>query len=140
MDRDLVLFITGRVTEAVNRYLTAQLRRHDMGELAVSHAEILGILSRRGSVRLKELAALIGKDKSTVTALTKKLLAMGYIRKADDPSDSRVTLIGLTEKGKGLVPEINAISARLRKKAYRGLSDGERDELARLLNRIRGNF
>jgi MarR family transcriptional regulator, organic hydroperoxide resistance regulator len=140
MERDLVLFITGRITELVNRYLTAQLRRHGMGDLAVSHAEIIGILTRRGSVQLKELVELIGKDKSTITALTKKLLGMGYIRKMADPSDSRVTRIELTAKGKELGTAMGAISARLRKKAYRGLSDGEKDQLVRLLNKIRGNF
>jgi MarR family transcriptional regulator, organic hydroperoxide resistance regulator len=140
MDGDLALFIAGRVTERVNRYLTAELKKHGMGALGVSHTEIIGILTRIDRVQLKELAGFIGKDKSTITALTGKLLRMGYIRRTTSPDDNRVVYITLTAKGRELEPAITAISRRMRKKAFRGFGEDEKQVLAGLLERIRKNF
>ncbi len=140
MKRDLVLFAIGRISELVKAYLNGELKMHGMGGLGVSHSEILGILIVRERVQLKELVELIGKDKSTITALTKKLLKKGLIEKTADPEDNRISHIYLTEKGRRLEPDIMAISARLKKKAYRGLTEEERGQLAVLLEKIRRNF
>lgn len=140
MRNDLILFTIGRISERAKSFLTAELREHGMGELGVSHTEILGILTRLERVQLKDLVDLIGKDKSTITALTKKLLRMGLVRKTADPHDSRVSYLSLTARGRGLEATILAISRRLREKAYRGLSENERKELIRLLAKIQGNF
>jgi DNA-binding MarR family transcriptional regulator len=140
MGRDLVLFSMGRITERVKGFLAEELRKHGMGGLGVSHMEIIGILTRRENVQLKELVELIGKDKSTITALTKKLMRMGLVRKITDSEDSRVSHIALTDKGRRLEPGIMRISRRLRKKAYRGLTKEELDRLSELLEKMRRNF
>ena len=140
MRNDLILFTIGRISERAKSFLTAELRERGMGELGVSHTEILGILTRLERVQLKDLVDLIGKDKSTITALAKKLLRMGLVKKAADPADSRVSYLSLTAKGRELEAPIMAISRRLREKAYRGLSENERKELIRLLAKLQGNF
>ncbi|TAL31529.1 MAG: MarR family transcriptional regulator [Spirochaetes bacterium] len=140
MDRDLVLFVIGRITERVNRFLAGELREGGMRELGVSHMEIIGVLTRREKIQMKDLVNLIGKDKSTITALVKKLVRMGLVKKSADPGDSRVSFISLTVKGKGLEPVINAISVRLRARAYRGLTEREKGDLMRLLGKMLGNF
>jgi DNA-binding MarR family transcriptional regulator len=140
MKHDLVLFAIGRISELAKQYLIGELKSRGMGDLGVSHMEIIGVLTRRRSVQLKELVELIGKDKSTITALTKKLLKKGLIEKRADPDDSRISHISLTEKGRRLEPEVMAISARLRRKAYQHLGEEEREQLAVLLEKIRRNF
>ncbi len=140
MKRDLVLFAIGRISELAKQYLAGELRSHGMGDLGVSHMEIIGVLTRRQSVQLKDLVELIGKDKSTITALTKKLLKKGLIEKRSDPDDNRISHISLTEKGRRLEPAVMAISARLRRKAYQDLSEEEKEQLAALLEKIRRNF
>ena len=140
MRNDLILFTIGRISERAKIFLTGELRERGMGELGVSHTEILGILTRRERVQMKDLVELIGKDKSTITALAAKLLRMGLVRKTADPEDSRVSYLSLTAKGRELEAPIMAISRRLREKAYRGLSENERKELIRLLAKIQGNF
>ncbi len=140
MQHELILFAISRISERAKSHLAAELRGHGMGELGVSHTEIIGVLTRRERVQLKDLVDLIGKDKSTITALTKKLLRMGLVRKTADPDDSRVSYLSLTAKGKELEAPIMVISRRLREKAYRGLSESERKRLLRLLLKIQGNF
>ncbi len=135
-----MLFAIGRISELAHRFLTSELRRHGMGELGVSHTEIIGVLTRRDRIQMKELVDLIARDKSTITALVKKLVRMGLVYKTADPDDSRVTYISLTGKGRKLETIVNGISARLREKAYRGLSDKDREEMMRLLEMIRKNF
>ncbi|HDP80375.1 MAG TPA: MarR family transcriptional regulator [Spirochaetes bacterium] len=140
MDHDLILFSIGRIAEQANRFLMAELRRRGMGELGVSHMEIVGVLTRRDKIQMKELVELIGKDKSTITALVKKLLRLKLITRSPDPGDSRVSHISLTEKGRKLESTVNEISKRLREKAYRGLSERDKEEMMRLLEMIRRNF
>jgi len=135
-----VLFLIGRISEQAHRFLTSELRRHDMGDLGVSHIEIIGVLTRRDRIQMKELVDLIGKDKSTITALVKKLLRLKLITRSPDPGDNRVSHISLTEKGRKLEPTVNKISKRLREKAYRGLSERDKEEMMRLLEMIRRNF
>ena len=48
------------------------------------------------------IAQAINRDKSTVTVLVNKLERLKYIEKRKDATDSRVTLIRLTPKGKGV--------------------------------------
>jgi MarR family transcriptional regulator, organic hydroperoxide resistance regulator len=140
MDNDLVLFVIGRIAERVNRFLAGELREAGMGELGVSHMEIVGVLTRREKIQMKDLVDLIGKDKSTITALVKKLVRLGLVRKSADPGDSRISFISLTAKGRGLEPAILRISARLKSRAYRGLSGKDKGDLMRLLAKIRESF
>jgi MarR family transcriptional regulator, organic hydroperoxide resistance regulator len=140
MNRDLVLFSIGRVNERANRFLEGELKKNGLGDLGVSHAEIIGVLLMQGKVQMKDLVALIGKDKSTITALVKKLARLGLIKKVPDPEDNRVTHILLSEKGRKLEGVIMAISKRLRVRAYRGLSEKDKERLAEVLERIGNNF
>jgi DNA-binding MarR family transcriptional regulator len=89
---------------------------------------------------MREIAKKIGRDKSTVTALIKKLIAIGYVEKRKDPSDSRVTLIKLTKEGLGLKQNFEEISEILLKKIYRNFSKTEKEMIIYGLEKIDGNL
>lgn len=89
---------------------------------------------------MKELADRTGKDKSTVTALVDKLLAMGTISKDRDPLDQRVYYISLTEKGAAMKDDFFQLSEELMSTIYSGLSESDEQALLVLLNKIKDNF
>jgi MarR family transcriptional regulator, organic hydroperoxide resistance regulator len=89
---------------------------------------------------MRVLAKRINRDKSTVTALVKKLVALGYVERLEDPDDHRVTLVRLTEKGWGLQQQFEEISSILLNNVYRGLSRQEKEAIIGGLERIAENL
>jgi Mn-dependent DtxR family transcriptional regulator len=87
-----------------------------------------------------EIARKIDRDKSTVTSLVRKLAELGYVRSGPSPSDSRMTMVMLTEKGGALENDFKEVSAMLKETIYRGGSLLEKEILARLLTRARDSL
>lgn len=121
-------------------FLKAELQARGLPDMVSSHGNILFQLSQAGSLTMKELSERIHRDKSTTTALVNKLEAAGFVVRAKDNADSRVTNISLTETGKNYNDTLSAISSALNERCCQGLSVDEQKTLFELLARISGNF
>jgi DNA-binding MarR family transcriptional regulator len=97
-------------------------------------------LYKKPRLTMAEIAAKIGRDKSTVTALVDKLVRLGYVTKEKDTEDSRVVYVTLTHKGDELKPVFDAISKEVLDVLYLGISEKEKEDLIRILNKILYNF
>jgi DNA-binding MarR family transcriptional regulator len=137
---DHVIALAGSVTEKADRLITRELRARAIRGLAPSHGAILFELYRSEEISMKEISKRISRDKSTVTALIKKLEALGYVEKINDRQDGRVTLVRLTKKGLELKPAFDRISEALLKRAYLGFSTKERERLVTLLEKVLRNL
>ena len=115
-------------------------RLAEKGNFVSSHGFILYLLSQRGRMKMGELAQVINRNKSTTTALIKKLRDEGLIKEETDESDSRMKYVSLTEKGKEYNTLTAAISRELLETYYRGFSPDEKEELLRLLVKLNGNI
>lgn len=140
LSKDFIILMAGRISYKANRFLLAELRKVNITNFASSHGEILGALMVKGKLQLKVLIKLIDKDKSTITALVKKLIRLGYIQKVQDVQDKRKSYISLTKKGELLRTDYMNISKKLREKAYKNITEKEKEILFRLLNKIDGNL
>jgi DNA-binding MarR family transcriptional regulator len=140
MEKDQIIFLIGRIQYKASRFLTRELRNHDIKGLATSHGEILGALMFRGPLSMTEIARIIGKDKSTITALVNKLIRLGYVKKEKHGTDNRFNLIDVTQKGEALKPAFISIARKLRALSYKDISDDEREMLARLLKKLNENI
>ena len=140
MKRDQILFLISRVRYKASKFLAREMKAHHIIGLGVSHGEILGTLMYRGPSTMTEVARIIGKDKSTITALITKLIRMEYVEKRKGGADNRFSQIALTPKGKALKPAFFAIAEKLRATSYRGITDDERDQLVRLLAKLQENL
>jgi DNA-binding MarR family transcriptional regulator len=140
MKKDHIIFLIGRIQYKANRFLSREMKAHSIKGLAPSHGEILGYLMARGPLPMSEIARIIDKDKSTITALVNKLIKLGYVEKRSDPADSRISLIALTRKGMALKPDFLLIAQKLRSHSYNGVSDDERETLVSLLNKLNANL
>ncbi len=98
------------------------------------------ILSLSKRLTMNELAKAIHRSKPTVTILTRKLEAAGYIRKAGNANDTRSFHVELTEKGKGLIPILYKVSEKIIKKTFAGIDDKQRTLGMEFLSRIKNNL
>jgi len=140
MKNDQIIFLIGRIQYKASRFLTRELRVHDIKGLATSHGEILGALMFQGPLSMTEIARIIDKDKSTITALVDKLIRLGYVKKEKHGADNRFSLIAVTQKGEALKPAFVSIARKLRALSYKDIPDDERETLVRLLTKLNENL
>ncbi len=129
-----------KIREGVNRLIVQGLHEHGIDGIVTSHGDIFYVLFRHEELSMQETADLIGKDKSTVTALVDKLIKAGFIEKRQDETDRRMAFIRLTEEGQRLRPDFHEISVTLLARIYAGFTEQEKETLMSLLTRIQENI
>ena len=92
-------------------------------------------LSKEDGVSMGDVARAIGVDPSYITALVDDLDQRGLARREPAPYDRRVKIIVLTDEGRRLGEEINAILS-VPPAAFNALSQSELRELRALLDKI----
>lgn len=140
METKNIISLISKVRESANKFITNEMDNCGIKGLVPSHGDILIALQKSEKLTMKELAEKIGKDKSTVTALVDKLVKQGYVEKTRDVEDNRVVFVSLAEKGKALKPMFDAISQDLLSKVYKNISQNEKEDLTKILTKIKNNF
>jgi MarR family transcriptional regulator, organic hydroperoxide resistance regulator len=135
-----IVSLISKIRSKANKIIVRELRARDIKGLSPSHGDILFCLFQSGSSSMMELAKKIDRDKSTLTALVKKLVAMGYIETVKDKKDSRVTLVTLTKKGRQLKPDFDEISKILLERTYGNCSSREKEVIVVGLEKLLRNM
>ena len=86
------------------------------------------------------LADDVLNDRPNITRILDVLERKDLIRRKNDPSDRRNTLIFLTEKGKNLIDTLLPDVIEEKEKYYKGLKEKDVDELRRILSVIEANL
>jgi DNA-binding MarR family transcriptional regulator len=140
MKTNHIISLVSRIRDKAGRLIIYELKNREIPGLAPSHGDILMLLFHSETVHLGEVAKRIGRDKSTVTALVKKLIDFGYVQKKQDPDDSRITRISLTESGRALRKDFDEISEILLQRVYKGFSEKEKEVMIHGLEKINRNL
>lgn len=98
---------------------------------------LLMSLNRPNPAKLARVAALLGMDRTTVTANLKPLERHHLVRTAPDPADGRARLLQLTPAGRSVLGKAVPIWRRVHAEIEAALSDPDatRSELNRLSTR-----
>lgn len=96
-------------------------------------------LARTGPMIQAQLSDALGCEPPSVTLMTRKLEASGYIRRAPAPGDKRASIVELTGSGRALVEKIKRIWRALAEETVTGLPARTVAELPGLLNTLTGN-
>jgi MarR family transcriptional regulator, organic hydroperoxide resistance regulator len=139
-DIEGIIATISTVREKANRYISHQLRKRGVEDIATPYGAIFVNLFRSGELTMGEIARNIRRDKSTVTVLIRKLVDLGYVETSSSPQDARATVVRLTEKGKSLEPVFIEITKGIQKRVYKGFTETEKEVLASLLERVRDNL
>jgi len=139
-DKYIVYFIS-KTKKKMTEFIERQLKEKQLDDLVPSYGNILTVLyDNGGKLSMKEIGKLIGKDKSTITALVNKLMKLGYVEKEKCKEDKRVTYIILTEKAEAIEGKFNEISESVNSTAYKNFSNEEKETLLKLLKKLNNNF
>jgi DNA-binding MarR family transcriptional regulator len=140
METNHIVSLISKIRSKASKIIIGELHARNIKGLSPSHGDILFCLFQSGSASMMELAKKIDRDKSTLTALVKKLVAMGYIETVKDKKDSRVTLVTLTKKGRQLKPDFEEISKILLERTYGNCSSREKEVIVVGLEKLLRNM
>ncbi|MPQ44948.1 MarR family winged helix-turn-helix transcriptional regulator [Clostridium tarantellae] len=139
-DKYIVHFMS-KTKKKMIKFIQKELAENNLKEIDPSYGNILTALYESNKpLTMNEIVKKTSKDKSTITALVKKLLDLGYVKKFKSTEDNRVTFIVLTEKAEGIKETYTKISKNLNKTVYSGFSDSEKKVFLDLLKRINDNL
>lgn len=140
MRSDWLIHLVSRTREKLRFYLSAELRSVGLKDFEPAHGAVLFALSAAQPLTMQRLAQLTERDASTMTVLVRKLRSRGYLASEKGSADQRESVISLTPKGAKAVPLVRRASARVLRRAYRGVSRAERALVISLLQRIHANL
>ncbi|GLW08276.1 hypothetical protein Misp01_34060 [Microtetraspora sp. NBRC 13810] len=108
--------------------------------LTRSRAHLIRELHRRGPVRQRVLAHALDVSARNITGLVDALVTTGFVTREPHPTDRRVILVTLTEKGARMAEEMDrdrrelarALFSGMRKDRFDAFTEGVDAILARL--------
>lgn len=100
------------------------------------HFHMLGLLAASGPLRSGALAERLGVRRSTLSSAAERLMRLGLIGRAEDPSDGRAVLYSLTSQGLDAAYAIRRQDLRNAEAMLRSLNPGERAAFLPLIERV----
>ena len=92
-----------------------------------AHGQVLACLLHDGEMRLTDIAARTGFDRSTVSHLVKELARRKLIRRREHPDDRRAVLLSPAKRGEALRDDIERIHRRINAQLRSTLTDADVD-------------
>lgn len=139
-DKYIVYFIS-KTKKKMVKFIEKKLNEKELYNLVPSYGNILTVLyDHNGTLSMKEIGKLLGKEKSTITAIVDKLEKLGYVDKIKSEKDRRTTFVCLTEMGKNIEKKFEEISCDVHSTAYKNFTKEEKNEFLRLLKKMNQNF
>jgi DNA-binding MarR family transcriptional regulator len=93
-------------------------------------------LNENGPMIQAQLSEALGCEPPSVTLMTRKLEAAGYIRRRPAPFDKRASIVELTDSGKALANRIKRLWRALAEETVTGMSSEAVEELTRLIRTL----
>jgi len=84
----------------------------------------------------RDLSSYLRLDPSQVVALVDDLQSRGLITRRPDPADRRANIVVATEEGRALFARAQAAVQEAERSAHGAITDAEREQLTRLLQRL----
>lgn len=122
------------------KLISKKLEAYGFTDSEPCYGNIIHALSKHGKLTMKALASSIGRDKSTVTVLIRKLELRGVVRKISNPDDLRSKFIELTEKGIIKSQKFEEISEDINQQIWDNISDHEGEVLLEVLMKLINNI
>ena len=102
--------------------------------------QVLTLVGKHEGINQGGVADLIEVEPITVGRMVDRLQESGLIERRSDPADRRAWRLFLTERGRGLLGQLQPCGAATASLALEGVSAEERALLHDILERMRGNL
>ncbi len=87
-----------------------------------------------------DLAAKMQITPATITRMIQRMEKAGFVQRRPDEHDQRVSRVYLTEEGRAVQSELQAVFERLERETFAGFNEQELVVLRGFLGRIRANL
>lgn len=118
-------------------FFAKKLKHYSLGS---SEMAVLLQISYFGELSQDQIASNIVMDKASISKIVKKLLQKGYIYVARDTEDNRIHRLGLTLKGKEILPVLKDSTKEWLDILSTGLSAEEIDKMCCILDKMMQNI
>jgi MarR family transcriptional regulator, transcriptional regulator for hemolysin len=109
-------------------------------ELTLPQCKVLAHLSRNEGISQARLAELTETDPMTLVRTLDRMQQDGWIERRPDPIDRRAHCLFLRDPAKPILDRIWKFAEQTRTEALGALSQGEREHLIDLLERVHGTL
>ncbi len=133
-DRSMQTWI--QILRAFQKIRAKELKYINASGLSMNQFEVLEVLYHRGDLQIGVITKLIASTPGNVTVVVKNLVRDGLAQTLPSMEDSRVRMIGITEKGRDLIGGMFTQHAANLKGYFDVLSDEELVTLYDLLRKL----
>lgn len=105
-------------------------------ELSPVDEQLVRVILANGPVRVTDLAAWQGVDKSTITPQVRRLEERGLVRRSADAADRRAALLSVTARGRRACEQMDASAVAVISHVLRDWPEKDRNTFAGLFERF----
>ena len=122
-----------KIAREVGKFTARAMRAEGVG---TAEFDLIHVVRKNPGITQAEICRVLGADKGAVAKQTANLESKGYLRREVNPADGRSQLIFPTEQAQRLKKSKAHIESLFYEWLAEPLSEGERAEFARLLDRL----
>ena len=123
----------GQALRLHRQFMTRRLGETDIHP---GQAACLGVLAHHDGIAQRDLAEALHIAPPTLSRMLQSMEKNGLVERRDDEADQRLSRVYMTDAGRAVAREMRAAMADHVPVAVAALSDEERVELARLLDKL----
>jgi DNA-binding MarR family transcriptional regulator len=132
-------FLLDRTAKRVKQYAQQKFKELNFN-VTVDQWLVLKHLYENESMKQNELAEMLFKDNPTLTRIIDLLCDKGLTTRRQHPADRRSFQVALTRQGKAKVEQMKPKIAKIRLKAWEGLSKNDFTHFTKVLDTIYDNL
>lgn len=126
----------GYILRLVSQRHSAIFQSGDVHGLTATQFAALIRIDEKGTCSQNQLGRLSAMDAATIKGVVDRLAKKGLVAFAPDPRDKRRTMISLTKKAMGIMPDLHAGGHRITAKTLACLTSKEQDTLLKILGKL----
>ncbi len=127
-------FLVAKSHQAAFTMMRDALEKHG---LTPPQFATLAFLWKSDGINQQELGALVNIDRTTIGGILDRLERLELVRRGMDRRDRRSYVLYVTDRGKSIQKQILGSLEQVRETISSALTPAERDELVRLLKKLR---
>lgn len=126
-------YLLGQANHTLFKDFEAVVRAEGLSSL---EWRVLATLSEQTPIAVGQLAQEVLSQQPTVTKLVQRLVAQGWVRPSDDPTDQRRTLLQITPAGQRKIAPLLAQSRAHEAQVLSGMGESDVQRLKRQLRQL----
>jgi DNA-binding MarR family transcriptional regulator len=130
----------GNMMHSIFKVLKQRTSEQTEEKLTIEQFGLLHTISEKEEeVILKDMACMLGKDKSAVLRQLDSLEEKGLVRRVPDKNDRRKNFLMITKKGEKVVDTFFEIGKQLTEELREGISPSEIETFYKVVDKIKAN-